>query len=216
MTATILASDPALHYDAPILRLCGLLSERIRMSKTPDDHGAVLSGFLAENDSALETVRAWVSDLVGARWSFPDPEAVVQEIVLELLRLARGGRIRRDTAFRSFVLTVARNTCVDHYRRQRLRATVDQDDKFFETLDAPGPDPEEAARKRERLEQVRFIVQALDPGCRDLLRRFFGEELDGGEIARRMGISPGNVRVRVHRCLDKARKIRQEFLPGVS
>ena len=216
MTTTILASVPALHYDEAILRLCGLFSERIRMGKTPDDHGAVLSGFLAEDDSALETVRAWVSDLVGARWSFPDPEAVVQEIVLELLRLARDGRVRRDTGFRSFVLTVARNTCVDHYRRQRLRATVDKDDEFFDTLGDPGPDPEQAARKRERLEQVRFIVQALDPGCRDLLRGFFGEGLEGGEIARRMGISHGNVRVRIHRCLDKARKIRQEFLPGVS
>jgi RNA polymerase sigma factor (sigma-70 family) len=139
-------------------------------------------------------VRGWVSDLVGARWRFPDPEAVVQEIVLELLRLARDGRIRRDTAFRSFVLTVARNTCVDQYRRQRLRATVDKDDGFFETLDDPGPDPEQAARERERLEQVRFIVQALDPGCSDLLRGFFGEGLEGKEIARRMGISPGNVR----------------------
>jgi RNA polymerase sigma-70 factor (ECF subfamily) len=186
------------------------------MSDPPDDHGAVLRGFLAEDPSALETVRGWVSDLVGARWSFPDPEAVVQEIVLELLRLSREGRVRRGTMFRSFVLTVARNSCVDHYRKQRLRATVDKEDGFFESLGDPAPDPEEEARRRQRLEQVRFIVQALDPGCRELLRRFFGEGLEGGEIARRMGISPGNVRVRIHRCLEKARGIRREFLPGVS
>ena len=49
---------------------------------------------------------------------------------------------------------MARNSCVDHSRRQRLRATVDKEDGFFESLGDPTPDPEEAARDfRERIAQ---------------------------------------------------------------
>jgi len=179
------------------------------VSESEDD---IQRAFVAEEEPALETVRGWVAFLVSSRWSFADPDAVVQEVVLELIRLARDGRIRNDTRFRAFVSTVARHTCVDHYRRQRLRETVETDDGFFETLDDPAPNPEQAARRREQCEQVRFIMQALDPGCRELMVWFFGEELEGGEIARRIGITPGNVRVRIHRCLEKARRMRREFL----
>jgi RNA polymerase sigma factor (sigma-70 family) len=172
----------------------------------------ILQAFLEEQDAALETVRGWVCGHVGSRWRFRDPEAVVQEIVLELLHLAREGRIRSDSSFRAYVQTVARHTCVDQYRRQRLRTSSETEDGFFDSVPDSRPDPEQAASERERREHARFIFQALDPACRNLLGWSFGDDLPGAEIARRLGITAVNARVRVHRCLEKARSLRRDLL----
>lgn len=179
--------------------------------RNPDE---IREAFLSEEAAAVASVRRWVGEYVQARWKLADPEAAVQEIVLELVRMGRAGRIRGNTKFRSFVLTVARHNCIDAFRRQRVRETVDPGEAFFESCRAPDADPEVESHRRERLEQARFVIQGLDPACRELLGRFFGSDRKAAQIGDELGITAGNVRVRVHRCVERARELRRRFFPG--
>ena len=140
MTAATLASTQPLHYDGASPRLLPQFRAWRRMRTHSGSDQEILQAFLDEQDAALETVRDWVCGHVGSRWRFRDPEAVVQEIVLELLRLARDGRIRRDSSFRAYVQTVARHTCVDQYRRQRLRTSSETEDGFFDSVPDSRPE----------------------------------------------------------------------------
>src|SRR5262245_15408071 len=98
----------------------------------PDD--TVLNGFLAGDDEAVQHVQGWVDGVLNqGRWRFEDPEAVRQDIVLRLLGLVRSGRYGGRAAFKTFVFAVAKYTCVDLYRRERMRTQVETPDK------APSP-----------------------------------------------------------------------------
>jgi hypothetical protein len=86
----------------------------------------IREGALRDEPRAVETVRGWIAAMVyGAGWALEDPEAVIQEVTFRILHLGRTGKIRTDTDFKSFVLTVARHECTDVYRRERLRTTVE-------------------------------------------------------------------------------------------
>ena len=89
MIAATLASTQPLHYDGASPRFLRQLRAWRRMRTDSGSDREILQAFLNEEHAALETVRRWVSGHVESRWSFRDPEAVVQEIVLELLRLDR-------------------------------------------------------------------------------------------------------------------------------
>ena len=88
--------------------------------------------------------------------------------VAKLLWLAREGRVQEGTDFRSFVMTVARHTCTDLYRRERLRGGVEAPESPAEPPDPRGESPEERLEQEERREILKYIVQGLGEDCRQL------------------------------------------------
>ncbi len=186
--------------------------------RSTDD--AILSGFLAGDEEAIHHVQGWVDGVVHlGRWRFGDPEAVVQEIVLKLLEIVRSGRYARRSTFKTFVFAVAKYTCVDLFRRERIRARVEIG--AVPLADAPvgqaGEHPHRALERRENLELLTYILQGLPEECRRLWDWVYGEGLGAAEVGRRLGTSAGTVRVRVHRCLQKARDLacRHAESPGL-
>jgi RNA polymerase sigma factor (sigma-70 family) len=176
----------------------------------------VRQGLLAsEQPRAIEEIRGWVAAMIyGAGWGLSDPEAVIQDVTLRVVHLGRTGRIRADTDFKSFVLTIARHTCTDTYRHERLRDSIEAPPPVIEPQASAGRDPHEALEERERLEPLRFVFQALPEDCRRLWRWVYGDGLAAAQVAERLGVSPVNARVRVHRCLKKAREHSRRYLSG--
>jgi RNA polymerase sigma factor (sigma-70 family) len=173
-----------------------------------------LEDLLDERPAAIAEVRSWIAGLVrGGGWKLADPEAAIQEALVRALHLARSRRIREDTDLRSFIWTLTRHTCTDLYRRERLRASVEA----ASPRGAPGPgagNPHAELERKERRERLRYLYQALPEECRRLWRWVYGDGLGAAEVAARLGISVGNTRVRVHRCLEKAREIHRSYRFG--
>ena len=181
------------------------------MTQTEATDVEILEGFLAEDGPAFRNVQGWVEGVVHlGRWHFEDNEAVVQDVLLKLLRITRGGAFQRQSSFKTFVFSVAKHTCIDIYRREKLRAQVHGPESPVEPADdRPGAD--RAVEKRERLELLRYVFQKLPDECRGLWKMTYHEGLSAAEAGKRLGITAGNVRVRSHRCLEKARAIGQAF-----
>jgi RNA polymerase sigma factor (sigma-70 family) len=182
----------------------------------PDD--AILEGFLAGDEEAVHHVQGWVDGVVHlGRWRFEDPEAVSQEIVMRLLDIVRSGRYARRSSFKTFAFAVAKYACVDQFRRERLRGRVETQ-AAGERQDAPAvleaDQPHRALQAREEMELLRYILQGLPDQCRQLWAWVYGEGLSAPEIGSRLGATPGTVRVRVHRCLQKARELVHAFAGG--
>ena len=174
-----------------------------------DAIAAVLEGFRVGRAQDVQAVRGWIGHVLrGGNWRFSDPEGVAQEIVLRLHQLVRADRVLDAESFQKFVYTVAKHVCVKIYHRERRRAAREQPEaEPDETPVAGTPDPESELAQRERLELVATIFQRLPGPCRDLWDWVYREELAAPEIAAKLGTTANNVRVRVHRCLEKARAI---------
>ncbi len=174
----------------------------------------VLEGFLAGRPQAVARVRGWADAVARSRgWRFDDPEGVVQEILLKLVRVVRSGGFRKSSSFRTFVFSVAKHTCIDVYRAERWRSTFVEEGLEPE-IPSGEESPEESARTSELRELLRYVFQRLSQECRQLWRWVYGEGLSAEEVSSRLDISVPNVRVRVHRCLEKARKTGRDFLAG--
>ena len=75
--------------------------------------------------------------------------------------------------------------------------------------DFPAEDPETDLVARQRLAMARYVMQSLSADCRTLLGLVFGQGLRSREVGERLGITDVNVRVRTHRCLERARELRR-------
>ncbi|MDQ0650207.1 RNA polymerase sigma factor [Pseudomonas cedrina] len=96
---------------------------------------------------------------------------------------------------RAFLFQMARNLLRDHWRRQRVRQTVcqDQAEVTMEPATDEQNDPMAAAQRLQRLEQLKDVLAELSPRRREALMLHRFEGLSQAQIAKRMGISTSMV-----------------------
>lgn len=121
-------------------------------------------------------------------------EDLHQEICLALWKALPGWR--RQASLRTFVFRIAHNRGISHGRREQLRTTLPLDEAV-ETVD-PSPNAEVRAGHRQRREHLLAAVRELPLGLRQAVSLKL-EGLSGPEIADILDLSPGAVRVRLHR-----------------
>ena len=132
-----------------------------------------------------------------------DWEDAVQEAEIRLLRAFQNGQFREGTSVDSFTWRVTRNVCLDEVRRQRVRR-ADSLNEITEPPASPITSPSLAAERREHRGQISRLLALMPEECRQLLL-LLEEGKSYGDLAWRLGVAPGALRVRVHRCRQRAR-----------
>jgi RNA polymerase sigma-70 factor (ECF subfamily) len=108
---------------------------------------------------------------------------------------------RRDRAgFGTWLLAVARNVAVDHYRSGRNRQMVPLDE--VDQMPA-GPTPEDLSERRSDAEHLARLLGRLPGEERELLALKYGVGLTNRQIARLTGLSESNVGTRAHRIVAR-------------
>ncbi len=113
-----------------------------------------------------------------------DADDLTQEVFLTAH--ARLGGLKEPGAFGAWLCSVARNRARDFLRRRRQHFELSQD--------IPSADP-----RRAEAEQVLVVIRELPEAYREPLVLRLVEGMTGPEIAERTGLSPGSVRVNLHR-----------------
>lgn len=133
----------------------------------------------------------------------PMAEDVAQETIRRVIEALRAGRVEDLEALPGFVFQTARHICL-----QRLRSSG-REQRAMERMasgsseEADTPDALTALVSDERRAAVRAALAALDPPDRELLELLYYKALDSAEVAARLGISPGALRVRKHRAVRR-------------
>jgi RNA polymerase sigma-70 factor (ECF subfamily) len=110
-------------------------------------------------------------------------------------------RYRRDrAAFGTWLLAVARNVAVDHYRRRRPDAPLDAAADV-----AAGPTPEDLSARRSDVERLGRLLARRPERERELLALKYGAELTNRAIARATGLTESNVGTILHRAVEAMR-----------
>ena len=123
-------------------------------------------------------------------------------------------KLRSDAAFVTWLFSIAHNTALRHWERQRKHSRLhlvesreaqsDETSAATAAVDlvaAPDPDPLSKLLHLERVEVVGAALRKLPGREQDCLRASLVENLSYREIGERFGISENTVAVHVHRAM---------------
>jgi RNA polymerase sigma-70 factor (ECF subfamily) len=102
---------------------------------------------------------------------------------------------------RTWVLTIARNTIIDHIRARRPSVAMDEMVALADT----SPLPDAMVIRDERMEMVCNLVSEYPPELREMLAMRFGDGLQYREIAELTGSTEAAVKQRFSRTLRDLR-----------
>jgi len=151
--------------------------------------------------------------------TYDEAEDLTQEIFLKVFRSL--GTFDRRANFQTWLISVSRNLCIDHYRSVRKeRETIDRDVDSAEVAPPSIGTPSQLAalEQRDRVELLRQAMAALPATLRTAVLMRDIQECSYHEIARALKLPEGTVKSRINRGRSElARQIRklrgEEFSP---
>jgi len=173
----------------------------------------IIARFIGGEVDAIERVRGWVrSQLrgnIGA--GLPQLEDIEQDVLLGLLEALEDGRFRGESRFETYVRSFCRFKFIDAVRSKKVRNTLGLEGREFE--DQSLSIIERISREQDADLALR-VFRALSNDCQLVIKMVVqGATYD--EMARRLGMGAGAVRVRVYRCRKRALALKRELLSGV-
>jgi RNA polymerase sigma-70 factor (ECF subfamily) len=166
------------------------LGDRVRLAQGGDE--AAMRELIV---SYQRRIAGFIYAVTGRGDSVEDLAQVV------FVKMARSvGRLNAPEQFESWLFRLARNTCIDHLRRQRLRKIFTPFTPEHENV----PEPEGSVGTEE-LDALRHALSQLRPKDRALLS-LVQEGRSHAEIASAIGTSVAAVKARLHRAREALRQ----------
>ena len=164
------------------------------MAEPASDASLVAAARAGDRDAfgrLYERYGRMVHGILLARVPRYDVADLVHDVFLSALRQL--GTLREDGAFGGWLSTIARRCAVDHLRRCPEETAIPED--------LPGPDPGRIDGR-----WVLRTIRSLPEAYRETLILRLVEGMTGPEIAARTGLTPGSVRVNLHRGMKQLRE----------
>ena len=128
-----------------------------------------------------------------------EAEDLTQDIFLKIFKALN--TFDRRANFQTWIISISRNLCIDHYRSVRKeRETIDRDVDAGELMPAaPGQSALQALEQRDRVELLRRAMAELPPTLREAVVKRDIQELSYQEIADQLHLPEGTVKSRINR-----------------
>jgi RNA polymerase sigma factor (sigma-70 family) len=128
-----------------------------------------------------------------------EAEDLTQDIFLKLFKSLK--TFDRRANFSTWLISVSRNLCIDHYRSMRREHDVVTHDVDVVTLARPSASdsPQAALEQRDRVALLRAALDTLAPSLRTAVMLRDIQELSYQEIAEKLGVPEGTVKSRINR-----------------
>ena len=149
-----------------------------------------------------------------------EAEDLTQDVFLKIYKAL--GTFDRRANFQTWLISISRNLCIDHYRSVRKeRETVDRHvDASTLTPVATGPDPLQRLERDDRRLLLRKAMLALPPSLRSAVLLRDIQEFSYQEIANRLELPEGTVKSRInrgrHELARQIRKLEREPVAAVA
>ncbi|BDD11159.1 RNA polymerase subunit sigma-24 [Fulvitalea axinellae] len=120
-----------------------------------------------------------------------DAEDLTQECFHKVVQVLKSGRYRDEGRFLPWMLRIAHNKAVDHYRKVKNRPeyAVEQFPEWSESLKGLEKSPEELRIEKERVAMLNDWIEALPDKQKEVLRMRSFRRMSYGDIAEETGTS---------------------------
>lgn len=153
-----------------------------------------------------EIYKRYSKEIHGYLCSLGADTHVADDLMQEVFAKAIISLPEGHTNIRAWLYTVARNLYYNHVKRSTTTQTVVE--KLSHMQNGAVKDPLEQVITKEKEQRLHEALSSLEKKYLDVMVLQYYEGLSQKEIAKRMKISPENVRVLVHR----AKKMLREYL----
>jgi RNA polymerase sigma-70 factor (ECF subfamily) len=128
-----------------------------------------------------------------------EAEDLTQDVFLKLFKSLQ--TFDRRANFSTWLISVSRNLCIDHYRSVRREHDAVTHDVDVVTLAQPSSidSPQLRLERRDRVALLREALDKLAPSLRTAVMLRDIQELSYQEIAERLGVPEGTVKSRINR-----------------
>jgi RNA polymerase sigma factor (sigma-70 family) len=192
------------------------LALRVHQLAPSETEQSLVAAVRNGNDAAFEELFSRYRDRInayahGAVGDHARAEDITQDVFISALRRMR--ETERPISFKPWIYEIARNACIDEFRRSRraseVSLDVDGESSAVELqLASPDPTPDVVAEARQKISDLRGAFGGLSENHHRILVMRELEGLSYSEIGERLGMS----RAMVESTLFRARKrLNQEF-----
>lgn len=164
----------------------------------------------------IKTVYNFAYRLMG---NTTDAEDVTQESFFKAWRYIK--KYKPEFSFKTWILSIARNTAIDLMRKRKSLnfsdldfKTAEGDIKFEETIADTEPLPEEIASREEIGKELEAVLDKLPVNAKAIVLMHLTEGMTFEEIARVIGEPMNTVKSRYRRVLESLRDLHgNQFAP---
>jgi len=115
-----------------------------------------------------------------------------------------------DFAFSTWLFKIASNNAIDFLRKKKQKFSISLDHKSedYEGYDhsanikSPTPDPEEIFIKKQKIDNVRLLVNNLKPKYKEMIELFYFQEMSHEEISQKLNLPIGTIKAQLFRARD--------------
>jgi len=190
------------------------MSEETRAASAATTDALIERCLAGDQDAWQQIVRQYWRKVFNVAYRFvgrhDEAEDLTQEIFLKISRALH--TFDRRANFQTWIVSVSRNLCIDHYRSlRRERETIARDITSDDvTPVARDRDPLSRLELSELRERIRTALAALPEPLRVAVEMRDLKEYSYEDIARTLGLPDGTVKSRIHRGrLELARELRR-------
>jgi RNA polymerase sigma-70 factor, ECF subfamily len=189
--------------------MLGLFGTNAKSSTASEAQMAQL--YVSGEKAAYKQVDRWINQVTNLSvWHFvEDVEDVNSIIHLKLFAGLKNQQFRGESTFRTYVQRVARYTCIDQVRSQRVAREVPPYDM---PMPSESERPDQAHEAREERQIFVKIFRAIGPECQKIWRMIFSESLNYKEIAAKLGMPEGTLKRKVHECKQVAIDLKEKLV----
>src|SRR4051812_4569756 len=170
----------------------------------PNDIDPLIERCLTGDQSAWDTiVHLYWRKVFNIAYKFvgrhDEAEDLTQDVFLKLFKSLK--TFDRRANFSTWLISISRNLCIDHYRSVRREHDVVTHDVDTSSLPTPSSveTPQTMLERRDRVSLLRAALDTLAPALRTAVMLRDIQELSYQEIADRLRVPEGTVKSRINR-----------------
>ncbi len=175
---------------------------------------ALVKQYMSGNNQSLsELVRRHRDKVYTSIYMFVKEDALAEDIFqdtfIKVIETLRRGKYYEDGKFLPWVMRIAYNLCIDHYRKVKRTPTIANSDEFdiFNVLKYKADNAEQRMIKNQTYAKIRTLIDELPPEQKEVVILRHYAEMSFKEISKLTNVSINTALGRMRYALINMRKM---------
>jgi RNA polymerase sigma-70 factor (ECF subfamily) len=139
-----------------------------------------------------------------------DAEEVSQDIFVKAYRSLAD--FRGESKFSTWLYTIVRTSCITFLRKKKMDTlSLDNEKTYLQVENQESSFKANAVEQKSRQRMVNEAIGMLSPDDAQIITLFYKAEQSLEEMARILGLEPGNVKVKLHRARHRLKEKMEKF-----